>query len=184
MEDIIRRVLKEETLKNNKKQLLFKLWDRERSAGKKPTINNSLTKALNISLYQLKSYLLEWYGGFDKVFNDIKTKLKNKIISTDIFGDYGIDVGGYDFKFKLPKFEKHNTPGGGFEIDVDCEIIDGGVDLITTGEYIDLTQNIEDDNLNWEIYNEIRDIISDIINKIMSQYGLDADLEDINFSRI
>ena len=74
MKDIICRVLTEETL-DKKKQLIYKLWEREKSAGKKPTINNSLAKAINISLYQLKSFLLEWYGGFDKVFNFITTKL-------------------------------------------------------------------------------------------------------------
>lgn len=184
MKKLIRKVLIE-SISERKKLSLFKLWDREKSMGKNPTCDRNLASAIGITYYQIRSYLLEWYGGIEKVFNIVKSKLWNKVISTEIFRDYGIDVGGYDFTFKLTKFEKKNTKSGGFDLYIDCKIIEGGVELImTTNEYIDLTKTIEDDNLSWEIYNEVRELVLDLVYKFINQYGLDVDLEDINFSRV
>lgn len=181
MKELIRRVLVESVFER-KKQSLFKLWDREKAMGKKPSVNMALARSLGFNnTYRISRYLVEWYGGVEKVFEIIKNKLVNKIFSSNLLIQYGITVGGYDFKFKINKFEKVRSQSGGYNINMEIQMVEGGVTLGTTDEYIDLTRNIEDDDLNWEIYNEIRDLILDFVSRVTSEYGFDEEIDEINF---
>lgn len=184
MKELIRKVLTE-SISERKKQSLFKLWDREKAMGKKPSVNMALAKSLGFrNTYIISTYLIEWYGGVEKVFDMIKNKLENKIFSTNLLEQYGLQIGGYDFIFKIKKFEKQKSQSGGYDINIEVQIVEGGVELMTTGEYIDLTKNIEDDDLNWEIYNEIRDLILDFVSRVTREYGFDEEIDNINFQKI
>jgi hypothetical protein len=59
------------------------------------------------------------------------------------------------------------------------EILDGGVELMTDGEYYDLTRINEPgyiyDDLLWEIVMEIKDIIVEFAWKVINQYKFTAD---------
>lgn len=189
MRSIIRKFLLENDYQNKKelsKKSLFKLWDREKSMGKKPKIHYALIKTFNMSYYDINELLVEWYGGIEKVYRLIKNRLVNKVITTNNLERLGVSVGGYDFRFSIEELYLRKSQKGGYEFEVPLKIIDGGVTLIfSTGEYIDLTDiSSIDDELWWELSYEIKDIIKDFINLIAKEYGFNVLLDDINIDYI
>ena len=164
---------------------MFKLWDKQRSKGIKPMVNMALAKSVGLhNLGILQDWVVEWYGGVEVVFDMIKEELDNKTFTTDELGSiYRINVGNYDFTFELTNLKLHTQQSRDPNISVDMEIIDGGVALITNGEYYDLTRIMEPDYMNddllWEIRQEIVGIISDFIDKVTNQYNFNSDSIDV-----
>lgn len=187
MREIIRKVLLENDYLRRKefaKKTLFKLWDREKSMGKTPKINEDIAKILNVTYYNLGELLVEWYGGVEKVYRLIKNRLVNKVITTNNLGRLGVSVGGYDFSFSIGELNLRKTQGGGYEFYIPLKIIDGGVSIYD-GSYIDLTDiDSINDNLWWELSYEIKDIIIEFIIIIAQEYGFNALLDYINIDYI
>lgn len=160
---------------------MFKLWDKQKSKGIKPMVNMALAKSVGLhNLGTLEDWAVEWYGGVDKVFQRVKEELDDKSFTTDYLEQkYGIRVGNYDFKFELTNLKLYDRSSGVRSVLVDMEILDGGVELITDGEYYDLTR-INDSgymngDLRWELIHEINDIIREFIHGVTNQYHLWVD---------
>ena len=180
MRNTIRKILLEDNYQKRidfAKKFLFKLWDKEKSMGKKPKLNSSLSHSLDILPHVLNDLLIEWYGGFDVIYQLIKDRFEDKIITTDDLTELGIDTGGYDFSFKLSKFRlmidnSNNGEGTNHTILLYIYIIDGGVNIYD-GSYIDLT-DIEsiDDSLWWELNYEIKDLCRELIVTTIDDLGL------------
>jgi hypothetical protein len=178
MRDIIRRILVEDSSQDKMKERMFKFWDREKSMGKDPSVNSALAKSMgyyNTSILYL--WLVDWYGGEEKVYEVLESEIDGKTFSTDDLEEMGIDVGSYDFIFKLSNMEKTQLFSGGVKIDIDLRILDGGVTLFTDGVYLDLTR-IDDyradrklEVILWEVSGEIEDIIKSMIYKKSNPYG-------------
>jgi hypothetical protein len=183
MREIIRKVLLENDYLRRRefaKKTLFKLWDREKSMGKQPVINDAITQTFDVTVYDLNEMLIEWYGGVDKVYEIIKNRLSNKLITTDKIQELGVNVGNYDFTFEFKNMKMRRSRSGGYDLELQMNIIDGGVELMTDGEYIDLMNpSSVSDDLWWEISYEIKDIAGDLIYKISKEYGFDSFLGDI-----
>lgn len=188
--DIIKQILREtifHTPSDKTKNVMFKLWDKQMSKGIKPMVNMALAKSVGLhNLGILQDWVVEWYGGVEVVFDMIKEELDNKTFTTDELGSiYRINVGNYDFTFELTNLKLHTQQSRDPNISVDMEIIDGGVALITNGEYYDLTRIMEpeymNDDLLWEIRQEIVEIISDFIYKVTNQYNFNSDSIDVEF---
>ena len=101
--DIIKQILREtifHTPSDKTKNVMFKLWDKQKSKGIKPMVNMVLAKSVGLhNLGVLEDWAVEWYGGVDKVFQMVKEELDNKVFTTDYLErKYGIRVGNYDFK--------------------------------------------------------------------------------------
>jgi hypothetical protein len=183
MRDIIRKVLLESEylkLKEYARKTLFKLWDKQKSLGIKPKINSALKHTFKLGEYDLNTILVDWYGGVDKVYSKIKNKLVNKHLTTDDLRNLEINVGGYEFSFRIKEMSLRNTQQGGVEIIAVMKIIDGGVELITTGDWLDLT-DIEsiDDEIRWEISYEIKDLVKELIDSVAKEYGFGSYLDHI-----
>jgi hypothetical protein len=186
--DIIKQILRETIFhapSDKTKNVMFKLWDKQMSKGIKPMVNMALAKSVGLhNLGILQDWVVEWYGGVEVVFDMIKEELDNKTFTTDELGSiYRINVGNYDFTFELTNLKLHTQQSRDPNISVDMEIIDGGVALITNGEYYDLTRIMEPDYMNddllWEIRQEIVGIISDFIDKVTNQYNFNSDSIDV-----
>lgn len=182
--DIIKQILREtifHTPSDKTKNVMFKLWDKQKSKGIKPMVNMALAKSVGLhNLGVLEDWVVEWYGGVDKVFQMVKEELDNKVFTTDYLErKYGIRVGNYDFKFELTNLKLWDKRSRDPDISVDMEIINGGVELITDGEYYDLTLIMKPyymhANLLWEIRQEIKDIIREVIFKVTKQYHLNLE---------
>ena len=188
--DIIKQILRETIFphpSDKTKNVMFKLWDKQKSKGQKPEVNTALAKSVGLhNIWILEDWVVEWYGGVDKVFQMVKEELDNKVFTTDYLDrKYGIRVGNYDFKFELTNLKLWDKRSRDPDISVDMEIIDGGVELMTNGEYYDLTRIMEpeymNDDLLWEIKQEIVDIIRDLIYKVTKQYHLNLDSVNVEF---
>jgi hypothetical protein len=157
---------------------MFNFWDREKSMGKEPSVNSALAKSMgyhNTGILYL--WLVDWYGGEEKVYELLESEIDGKTFSTDDLERMGIDVGNYDFIFKLSNMEKTQLFSGGVKIDLDLRILDGGVTLITDGFYLDLT-SLDDyradrklEVILWEVSGEIEDMVKSMIYKKSNPYG-------------
>ena len=180
MKHIIRKILLEDLYQKRidfARKTLFKIWDKEKSMGKTPKLNSSFSHSLGVVPHTLNDLLIEWYGGFDVIYQLIKDRFEDKIITTDDLTELGIDTGGYDFSFKLSKFRLMiDSPNNGGDTNhtilLYIYIIDGGVN-IHDGSYVDLT-DIEsiDDNLWWELNYEIKDLCRELVITTIDDLGL------------
>jgi hypothetical protein len=177
----IKEILRETlfyTPSENMKNLMFKLWDKQKSKGQKPEVNTALAKSMGLhSTSMLNDWVVEWYGGVDVVFGMIKEDLDNKTFTTNELGSiYHVNIGNYDFTFELTNLKLRNQRSRDPDISVDMEILDGGVELMS-GKYYDLTRlnELDDHDLLWEIVMEIKDIIMEFAWKVISQYKFTAD---------
>ena len=176
MRHTIRKILLEDLYQKRidfARKTLFKMWDKEKSMGKKPKLNSSFSHSLGVVPHTLNDLLIEWYGGIDVIFQLIKDQLDDKIITTDDLTKLGIDVGGYDFSFKLSKFSLIDNDDNYFIL-MHIYIISGGVNIIMgDGDYVDLTDiGSIDDNLWWELSYEIKDLCRMLVNAIIDDLGL------------
>jgi hypothetical protein len=186
----IKQILRETlfyTPSEKMKNSMFKLWDKQKSKGQKPEVNTALAKSMGlVNTSMLNDWVVEWYGGVDVVFGMIKEDLNNKTFTTNELGSiYHVNIGNYDFTFELTNLKMRNQRSRDPDISVDMEILDGGVELMSDGEYYDLTRIMEpeymNDDLLWEIRQEIVGIISDFIYKVTNQYKFNSDSIDVEF---
>jgi hypothetical protein len=81
--------------------------------------------------------------------------------------DFNVNTGGYDFTFEITDIEEKKE-GLWY---VYAKIGDGGVTLMTTGEYYDLwNSGLWDEDYWWEIQGEITDIIYKILLPFEPKY--------------
>ena len=81
--------------------------------------------------------------------------------------DFDVPTGGYDFSFEITDIEEKKE--GLWYIYV--KIGDGGVTLMTTGEYYDLwDEDLWDEDFWWEIQGEIMEIIYEILLPFEPKY--------------
>ena len=81
--------------------------------------------------------------------------------------DFDVPIGGYDFTFEITEIEEKKE-GLWY---VYAKIGDGGVTLMTTGEYYDLwNSDLWDEDYWWEIQGEIMQIIYEILLPFEPKY--------------
>jgi hypothetical protein len=163
---IVRRVIKESlfyTPSDKLKSKIFKLWDKQKSMGIKPKANLALAKSVGLEHYGLlEEWIVEWYGGFDTILEEIKNNYEGRVLTTNDLEDMGIYVGEYDFTFKIVKISEVDRDNS-FEIKF--QILDG--EFFDDGHYYSLLYIDEiPDNIWNEVYTDIRDTIQDMGYKI------------------
>ena len=104
-----------------------------------------------------------------KILGTTPLKLAQDLFLNKSFSitDFDVSTGGYDFTFEITDFEEKKE-GLWY---VYAKIGDGGVTLITTGEYYDLwNSGLWDEDYWWEIQGEIMEIIYDILLPFEPKY--------------
>jgi hypothetical protein len=110
--------------------------------------------------------------GIDKVSTILETtplQLTKDFFLNKSFSikDFDVPIGGYDFSFKITDIEEKKE-GLWY---VYAKIGDGGVTLMTTGEYYDLwNSGLSDEDYWWEIQGEIMLIIYEILLPFEPKY--------------
>lgn len=173
----IRQVLREEfpgRPMDNIKKSVFKFWDKQKSKGIKPEINTVL--ATSVGLHNtsiLEDWIIEWYGGEDIIFSRINKELVNKVLTTDDVKKFDIEVGGYNFSFKLYDIHFSESKHGGYIIGGLFDVIKGNVTLMDGSGTYDINDN---KNISFELWNdielEIKEIISDLIRYVSKSFGI------------
>ena len=173
---IIRR--KKETIneseENKLKSFFFKLWDSKKET---PTFDLKTLQKLGLLKREdeIRDYYIEYMGGQEELERNIKNYFVGQTFTTQDIMDQRINVGNYDFVFKIVDMSFNQTDilgNGDIELYVSFDIVEGNV-IIATGEEYDLMDHdLINDNLWWELDMEIKDMIQDFINNIVSSFGI------------
>lgn len=176
METLIRKILKEET-NNPLKRYWFNKWTKEEESGNIPKFDIKLIQKLGLSskVETIEEYYVEYMGGQDRLRNIVTKYLQDNTFTTNEIENMGINVGGYDFEFKIEEFHINKN----HKVFIDVVIIKGTVELIMVDGSIHDLKDLSalDDTSVWEITSEVRDIIEDFVNILLSSFS-------INFSEI
>ena len=165
-----------ENIEEPLKKFLNKFWTTKKDQGEIPMIKYSFLKKLGLlgKKDEIGNYYIEYMGGKDEVYEELKNYLIGNEFTTSDIENEGILVGGYDFTFKIFDFgivNLYDQP----EAFVKTKILRGTVDT-GDGEHYDLVDNDSiPENLWWEIENELRELITDFTYKIIYSFGLNAD---------
>ena len=158
------------------KKLCFRIWQEEVDKGNTPELDFSILQYMNITTYYERQELFSWFteflGGWEKM-KKVAIQLLHKTYDT-INYDFS---GGYDFRFtvidKLKEDKVLNEINCGFKIKRD-----GEVTLIMTDGETYLLRDLEDRDFWWEIDDEIRNIIDDILfQEITKKTGIRIDVK-------
>ena len=173
---IIRR--KKETIHesedNKLKSFFFKLWDSKKET---PTFDLKTLQKLGLLKREdeIRDYYIEYMGGQEELERNIKNYFVGQTFTTQDIMDQRINVGNYDFVFKIVDMSFNQTDilgNGDIELYVSFDIVEGNV-IIATGEEYDLMDHdLINDNLWWELDMEIKDMVQDFINSIVSSFGV------------
>lgn len=174
MKDLIRRILLEERV-NPVKKYFFDFWDEQKSSGEIPRYNVKMVKQLGFrsKAKDILDYYREYMGNVYDLRKEFERYLMDKKgFTTDDMKHNDIMVGGYDFSFVLP-YVFVRDENGKIEIFVDFDITQGNV-TIMTGEEYDLTDHDSiDEDLWWELDQEIQDMIQDFVVTIAHSFGIE-----------
>lgn len=165
-------------IENNKldlaKKLCFKIWQDNIDRGETPELDFSVLQYMNITNYHEREELFSWFteflGGWEKI-KKVAIDLLRKTYDTN---DYDFS-GGYDFRFTvIDKFKEDE-----FLNEIDCGFKiknDGEVTLMDDNE-THLLKDLEDKDFWWEIDDEIRNLIDDILfQEITKKTGIRIDV--------
>jgi hypothetical protein len=186
LKTLIKNVLKEETEENNEpplKKFLIKFWNTKRNQGEIPMIKYSFLKKLGLlkKKDEIGNYYIEYMGGKDEVLRELNNYLDGNQFTTSEIKNEGVQVGGYDFTFKIIDFKIEELMNyEQVEAFAKTKILRGTVDTIGGVRYDLVDSDSIPEDLWWEISEEASDIIRDFLYKIMYSFGLnvnDIDLE-------
>jgi hypothetical protein len=186
LKTLIKNVLKEETEENNEpplKKFLIKFWNTKKNQGEIPMIKYSFLKKLGLlkKKDEIGNYYIEYMGGKDEVLRELNNYLDGNQFTTSEIKNEGVEVGGYDFTFKIIDFKiKELMNYEQVEAFAKTKILRGTVDTIGGVRYDLVDSDSIPEDLWWEISEEASDIIRDFLYKIMYSFGFnvnDIDLE-------
>ena len=173
---IIRR--KKETIneseENKLKSFFFKLWDSKKET---PTFDLKTLQKLGLLKREdeLRDYYIEYMGGQEELERNIKNYFVGQTFTTQDIMDQRINVGNYDFVFKMVDMSFNQTDmlgNGDLELYASFDIVEGNVIILTGEEYDLMDHDLINDNLWWELDMEIKDMVQDFINNIVSSFGI------------
>lgn len=156
------------------KKLCFKVWQEEVNRGKELELDLSILQYMNVTKYYEREEIFSWFteflGGWEKM-KKVTIDLLRQTYDTNNY-DFS---GGYDFRFttieKLKEDKVLNEIDCGFKIQND-----GKVTLMNDGE-THLLRDLEDRDFWWEIDDEMRQIIDEILyEEITKKTGIRIDV--------
>ena len=163
-----------ESEENKLKSFFFKLWDSKKET---PTFDLKTLKKLGLLKREdeIRDYYIEYMGGQEELERNIKNYFVGQTFTTQDIMDQRINVGNYDFVFKMVDMSFNQTDmlgNGDLELYASFDIVEGNV-IISTGEEYDLMDHdLMSDDLWWELDMEIKDMVQDFINNIVSSFGI------------
>lgn len=161
------------------KSFFFKLWDSKKNGGQTPKFDLKTLQKLGLLKKEdkIRNYYTEYMGGQEELERNVKNFFIGQTFSTDDIQKHKINVGGYDFVFKIVNvFFDQTTMGNG---EVECyasfDIIKGNVTVFSGEEFDLMDHDSISDELWWELDEEIKDLIQDFMYDIISSFGINVD---------
>jgi hypothetical protein len=149
------------------KKPMFLYWDK--NGGKDISTAMKLFSIPPGGSSLVEEWLLEWMGG-----EDLLMKKLNEYTKKVFRGQ----AGSYDFKFFLtnPRIYSH----GGVEIYFDATVDgEGKVEIFNKPEIVNVYQASSDDDIGWEVEDEIRDTIFERLEEVVDKnipFGINIDM--------
>ena len=167
-----------ESEENKLKSFFFKLWDTKMGQGQTPTFDLKTLQKLGLLKREdeIRNYYIEYMGGQEELERNIKNYFVGQTFSTDDIQKNKIDVGGYDFVFKI--VDVHFEPVLDNK-EVECyasfDIIKGNVTVFSGEEFDLIDHDSISDELWWQLDEEIKDLIQDFMFEIIGSFGVNVD---------
>ena len=138
------------------KKAVFKYWDKFGPVKYRSIMDHfSLRPATSIVL---KKWMFEWVGG-DEFFKKLKRDITSK--------EFRCQIGSYNFLFGVTDL---SSPGNDsdYEVFIHTEVDSKGSCYIETDDgiiYEKIIEAIEDEDIGWEVGDEVKDCIYDTLNE-------------------
>lgn len=155
------------------KKILHKIWDKYQVYDEK-LIRKFLTGYKELDSIELRNEFRNWFGGDDAVFNKVEEFLSKPKHAR---------VGGYDFDYKPINWDINVSNNHDMWVELDSSVVDAngkvtldGYDGNTydIGEVMDGEEFSGEDNIPWEVDDEINDIIRlQLKDLLMKNFGID-----------
>ena len=160
---------------------LEKYWKKKLERGENITYDEDELKYFGITTRQYEHYarfkFQDLVGGEEFFEKFIKT-LMDKTFSTKDFGERL--VGGYDFEWVITDMEYRD-----YDFFLYGKTLPGGTVsmIMTDGRNLTLQEALEDEDIGWEVQEEVNDVVQDCMNEIILPVtGYDVTIPLINIS--
>ena len=156
-------------------KMLYKIWDKLKSQGKPPTLDNDVLNSLGFTFRdsEPRLALTDWLGGYEKVKKDVIDNLKRKTFNTE---DYK-DNSGIHIIFEVLEIEPYDEEQ---ELELTVNIIDGTLDWFDeeTEEYNRISVADAYYEVGMGERSDLNDALEDVItnmlkDKITAKTGID-----------
>lgn len=160
-------------------KMLYKIWDKLKSQGKPPTLDNDVLNSLGFTFRdsEPRFALTHWLGGYEKVKKDVIDNLKRKTFNTE---DYK-DNSGIHIIFEVLEIEPYDEEQ---ELELTVNIIDGTLDWFDeeTEEYNRISVADAYDEVGMGERGDLNDALEDVItnmleDKITNKTGIDISVK-------
>ena len=181
MENLIRKILKEET-EDRLKNFFFKLWDQQKEKQGVAFYDEDLLKKLGLyepkdKRHRIWEYYVDYMGGKENQTKEFIDYLENTIFNSSDSEEIQNRI-SFDFKFELLNVDINNRR----ELKGSFYVVEGVWDDVDTGETYSIVtgQNeIDDMSTYFEMQYEIGEGINDFVTKIGRKFGLMLNYVDI-----
>jgi hypothetical protein len=156
--------------------MLYKIWDKLKSQGKPPTLDNNVLNSLGFTFRdsEPRFALTHWLGGYEKVKKDVIDSLLGKTFNTE---DYK-NNGGILMTFYVGEIEEYDEDQ---TLQIRTNIIDGTLDWYDeeTDEYNRISIADAYDEVGMGEAGDLNDALEDVIykmlkDKITDKTGIDV----------
>lgn len=160
-------------------KMLYKIWDKQKSQGKPPTLDNDVLNSLGFTFRdsEPRLALTDWLGGYEKVKNDVVDSLLGKTFNTE---DYK-DNSGIHIIFEVLEIEPYDEEQ---ELELKVNIIDGTLDWFDeeTEEYTRISVADAYDEVGMGEWSDLNDALEDVMrnmlkDKITNKTGIDISVK-------
>jgi hypothetical protein len=153
-----------ESYRNKGIGAVIKYWKKELEKGNKIRFDRDELEFWGITEFTDKLHAQTEFQELvgDEVFvKKFINTLKNKKFSTKDFSERS--VGGYDFEWEITNMEYRD-----YDFFLYGKTLPGGsVTLMEDGRNLTLDQALEDEDIGWEIQEEVNDVVQDCMNEII-----------------
>ena len=150
---------------NRKSDILIQMWDKEKEEKGYATFDPDVLKYFGISTHNnrkdivmYEEFFTDYIGGEEKIMEIINH------ISTNTFytKDFPENVGGYDFEWRISDVYVRDG-----NIYLSAQVSEGGTVTLMDGRHLSLDEVTNDEDLYWEIQEEVNGVVQDCMDKII-----------------
>ncbi len=180
MKNLIKQILNEE-LTDQKKRILFKIWDSGKNKSVIPKINWEQINKMKLINYEFDEQqdVLDLYSEYigadnEKRFEYFVIEYEGDILDETFFEKNGVRTNGDKFKFEIVFIDKneYESKYNGHQIDITINVDLTSFEVQTPNGTVTDHEDWDDDSYSeWEMW--FRYSIENIMEKMLGEYGIE-----------